>query len=138
MTRRTAQCNRGYAVSLQKVSAHIKWLKLALRGDDYVIISISISQLGAMGTEGRYRWNGTNQQDNDGYHLGIFESGRRAGKGEADISHTGDGGWGFGNDCFINSHQTFGWNGKVLPVTVFEISVQAGDLTSDESQHLLK
>ena len=84
-----------------------------------VVSAITKSQLFGAGPKEGNGWNGQCEQFFGGHHLGIFAK---------DIpqeveTRFGIGGWGFGHRYDHNDQQEWGWAGRLIEPTTFEISV---------------
>ncbi|MCA8992298.1 MAG: hypothetical protein KDA88_09985 [Planctomycetaceae bacterium] len=131
-----------FAIPLSRAPSNIKYLRLKHEDGSSVIIEMSKSQLGKQFERGQFGWVGTNLNQWNGRHLGIYD--RRWTDNERGSVHIwplqnrGIRGWGFGNHVKIDDGQWHAWGGKTIPKTVFEISVKSGQLTAEERQALLK
>ena len=133
---------------MAQAHARIRFLRLTrLDTRDALIVPITHAQLTSEPRDvaaGQFAWNGSAAESFGGLHLGIVEGPRlRFGKSPAGvISVLNQGlddfaGSGFGHKIHAKEKQCWCWRGKVLPATVFEIAVAAGDLTANEERLLL-
>ncbi len=140
----TDKGKNNFAVSLSKAPDGVKFLRLKLgAAGDYVIIPMTNDALKKQGDDGTFGWEGEGAAPFlGGGHLGIYRLPLGAHpRGEVAVYHVAVGmnatGWGFGHLTGIGTVQGYGWAGKALPSTVFEIAVKAGPLTEAETKHLL-
>jgi hypothetical protein len=132
------------ATKLDKAPDKTRYLRLTDAGKSaYVIIEMTKENLGKRIEENGYGWNGTAVLDWKGYHLGIYDMTMTAMTPGDICIHVpgilqGLRGWGFGNRFRIDDRTGYSWAGKVIPPTTVEIAVKTGDLTPEESRHLLK
>jgi hypothetical protein len=98
--------------------------------------------LGTHGWIGKRRyWNGEGIETFKGHHLGVGDGDNAIprSKGSVDIGAPDTveaSGWGFGHHRGIDDKQGFGWAGKEVGKTVFEISVKTTPLTEAEKKYL--
>jgi hypothetical protein len=113
---------------------------LRIRNDtDYVIVKTSSERLRKAGDDGRYGWNGTNENHCAGHHLGIYDRQQPAGNdGLVPVLNNEYAGWGFGHVAWVDDRQGYCWNGRTIDPKVLEIAVKSGELTDAEKQKLLK
>ena len=126
----------GFAMSLDKVSEDITFLRMAISKDKVVVIPITKEQLGAYIYVGRYNWNG-GQIHVDLYVFGIVDNQLPANEKGDVIIGARNRGWGFGAQQKIGT-QGYSWNGQPINPTVFEIAVRSGQLSNQEEKFLLK
>lgn len=136
-----------FAVPLAQVPPGIKFLRLTrMDTKEYIIVPITKVGLGDLTNDGRYGWNGRCTFFANTRQLGIYDGqaggpGDRSPIGQLNTLHEhgkfGFGGWGFGVNNGAGDKQYYGWAGKVIPETVFEIAAKTTALTPAESQHLL-
>ncbi len=91
------------------------------------------------GDDGAIGWQGEGSVALGASHLGVYQLPLRDPPlGEIAVYHVAVGmnaiGWGFGRRVKIGTSQGYGWAGKPLPSTVFEIAVKAGPLTRRRGQ----
>ena len=94
------------------------------------------------GDDGAIGWQGEGSVALGASHLGVYQLPLRDPPlGEIAVYHVAVGmnaiGWGFGRRVKIGTSQGYGWAGKSLPSTVFEIAVKAGPPSDAEAKHLL-
>jgi predicted flap endonuclease-1-like 5' DNA nuclease len=82
-----------------------------------VIVRVDGNHLLDEGFDPRVGWNGSGSEFSGGMHLGVYHS---------DLPQDFEtrfefGGWGFGHPYDDNDRQAWGWGGRQLPKTVFEI-----------------
>jgi len=107
---------------------------------EYVILPIKIASLGVLDKKplaGRYGWNGSNELVHEARLLGIYDTETKSGPGYIEVKYACPG-WGFGHIYTGSNAQGYGWNGKQIQKTVFEIAVTSNPLTPAEQEHLLK
>ena len=131
-----------FAVPLSRVPAGIKYLRLKIDDERFVIVEVTRQQLGKRVENGQIGWVGDNHRQWNGRHLGIYN--RRwidAVRGTVHIlplQNRGIRGWGFGNHVKIDDGQVYAWAGKKIARTVFEISVKSDNLTDEEKEAVLE
>lgn len=135
-----------FATELSHCPKDVRFLKLSAGGARSVIIPITSEALAQEnpGSAG-FSWNGSSKLEYGGRHLGICDNHKNMahqGTGfisisNADPNHISKG-WGFGHKCGVNDKQYCSWDDEEIGETVFEISVKADPLTSDEAKSLLK
>jgi hypothetical protein len=132
------QGEQNFAKPLAALPDNIRYLRIR-KDDDYVIVEMVKSRLIQASDDGRYGWNGTNQDAWSGHHLGIFDKqlDRWGQRGEVCTTDRFSG-WGFGHFIHIDNDQAYCWNGKQIAATVLEIAVKPGELTETETKKLLK
>jgi hypothetical protein len=124
---------------LANVPNGIRYLRIR-KDTEFVIIEMTKDRLKQQRDDGRYGWNGTNEFNWDGRHLGLFDK-RLSGEGFGNIcirNSPNYAGWGFGHFWGVDKHQAYCWNGKPIPSAVLEIAVKPGELTEIESKQLRK
>ena len=145
-----------FAVPLAKAPETTRYLKMThLATKEFVIVEVARTQLGNRSTQGRYRWNGTNEIRWEGRHLGICDLNCPVfhihARGSINLDFfpekilnerggfvLGRPGWGFGNRCGIDDIQGFSWGmSKVLDSAAFEIAVTPGPLSTVEAKSFL-
>jgi hypothetical protein len=132
----TSRGTNFFAIPLDSVPDNVRFLRLAMSAKLFVIVSVPKAELKAAAKSGTCRWQGENFFEFKGYHLGIFNTQWKSKVG--DIAIRGCKGWGFGNKSGVDDRQCYGWEGQVIPPTVFEISVKVGDLDATEQSQLLE
>ena len=131
-----------FAVSLSRVSAGIKFLRLKIDDERFVIIEMTKRNLGRQSEAGNIGWVGTNLNKWNGRHLGIYNKRwTDEVRGSVHIwplQNRGIRGWGFGNHVKLDDGQSYAWGGKTIKKTVFEFSVKSSELTAAEKKALLR
>ena len=129
-----------FAMSVNLAPGNTRYLRfLDARSKDFVIIEMTKERLNQMTDDGKYGWEGTNEFNSAGHHLGIYHKIWPAKGGEVCVcSRPHTTGWGFGHGHFVNDTQRYAWAGKTIEKTVFEIAVKAEPLTDAEAKKLLK
>jgi hypothetical protein len=132
-------------VPLARVRSDVKYLKVTEAAKNRsVIIAMTAKELGETAEpKTGFAWNGKNNLDWSGRHLGIYNTDwNRAKRGNVSIfigpNFTNYRGWGFGNHYATNDGQGYSWDGEPIPKTVFEIAVKSGPLAPEETRRLLK
>jgi hypothetical protein len=131
-----------FAVPVRRADRRIRYLRLKrMDTQEFMIIPIGIQDLQRDTAERPvkgYRWNGKNEKDWGGYHLGIAQAPPASGVATGAIGVSEDRpGSGFGHKTFVNDKQYYSWKGLEIPKTVFEIAVTADALSADENAKLL-
>ncbi|MDB5308871.1 MAG: hypothetical protein JWO38_3073 [Gemmataceae bacterium] len=109
----------------------------------YVIIEMTKDRLAGRTEQERYGWNGTNANESNARHLGIYDTALASTKNGLIAIYTlravaDYGGWGFGHRMILDDAQGYAWNGEPVEKMVFEIAVKSTPLTAEESKRLLK
>jgi hypothetical protein len=134
---------KSFAIPLARVPDSIKYLKMQLDPKRVVIIPMAKDKIATLSSNGKFGWEGTNHVVWGGRQLGIFDKtiiiGHEGYKGGPCISWDNGGfsGFGFGYNPGVNN-QGYGWDGKAIDQTVFEIYVTSESLSSSERLSLLK
>ncbi len=130
-----------FAMPLSEAPDDIQWVKMQISEKQYIIHPLSGRvRLGVLSGQGGFGWIGGSPIEEHACHLGAFKGGTQARKGEVAITiKVGHHrlGWGFGH-VIGETGQSYSWGGKQIPQTVFEISVKKGNLSPEETVHLLK
>ena len=110
----------GFADPVSTVKHPVNFIRImrAATGEA-VIVRVDGSHLLDEGFDPRCGWNGSGSEFSGGMHLGIYHS---------DLPQDFEtrfefGGWGFGHPYNDNDRQSWGWAGRQLPETVFEITL---------------
>ncbi len=135
-----------YSIPLKKAPADMKYVRLTDTGTGrFVIMPVTADSIGTRFEKNGYGWNGTNMMFGRGHHLGVYNSKWDDNPHPNRVSiyfqsmPLGDfRGWGFGHRPFKDDVQGYGWDGKEIEKTVFEIAVKSSELTDAEAKTLLK
>jgi hypothetical protein len=132
------------AIKLDQAPKDIRFLRMTEPAkSSYVIIPMTKERLPKQFEQDGIGWTGTAHFEWEGRQLGIYDpEWNKPKRGDVVVYvpgfFQGIRGWGFG-PCFEERRQGYAWNGVNLPkATVLEIAVNAGELTFEESKHLLK
>ncbi len=108
------------SIPLEDVRTDINYVRIRrLDTRESVVTAITKGQLFGSGPDAQTGWNGSCEQFFDGRHLGVFAAGI---PNEVDTRY-GVGGWGLGHRFDHNDPQEWGWAGRLIEPTKFEISV---------------
>ncbi|MDB5310040.1 MAG: hypothetical protein JWO38_4242 [Gemmataceae bacterium] len=140
----TAKGQDHCAATLARVPADVRYLRLKdTETGKAVIVEMTKSRLGDRTEQSGYGWNGTNANEFNARHLGIYDlawGSNTSGpiaiytlRSVADYR-----GWGFGHAAGPGDRQAYTWGGEPAAKTVFEIAVKTTPLTPEEAGLLLK
>ncbi len=108
------------SLSCDAIRGDINYLRIR-RADtrESVVLPMTKGQLFANGDQSENGWNGSSEVFFGGRHIGAFAQQLPQ---EVETKF-GQGGWGFGHRYDHNDRQEWGWAGRVIEPTTFEISV---------------
>lgn len=130
-----------FATLLAEAPDNIKFLRMAISRDDFVIIPMTKDKLAGQVEYKNAGWRGNHWKNTPNAPIvcfGIYEKSWKVKKGGVEVGPGIVSGWGFGDRAWIHDKQCYAWAGKEIPPTVFEISVTEGPLNAEESKALLE
>lgn len=110
----------GFAIPIDSVEHPVNFVRIMRQATgEAVIVRVDGKHLLDEGFDPRCGWNGSSEQFSGGVHLGVYH---------CDLPQDFEtrfefGGWGFGHPYNDNDRQAWGWAGRQLPETTFEISL---------------
>ena len=116
----TSEGESRFAIPIDSVKHPVKFVRIMRQiTGEAVIVRVDGAHLLDEGFDPRLGWNGSGAEFSGGRHLGAYHS---------DLPQDFEtrfefGGWGFGHPYHDNDRQAWGWAGRQLPETVFEISL---------------
>ena len=108
------------SISCDSIRSNINYLRIR-RTDtrESVVVPMTKGQIFSNGDQGENGWNGSSEVFFGGRHVGVFAQ-HLPQEVETKFSQ---GGWGFGHRYDHNDRQEWGWAGRVIEPTTFEVSV---------------
>ena len=112
--------DKGFAIPISSVDHPVNFVRIMRQATgEAVIVRVDGNHVLDEGFDPRCGWNGSSAEFSGGIHLGVYH---------CDLPQDFEtrfefGGWGFGHPYDDNDRQAWGWAGRQLPETSFEISL---------------